>query len=32
LGSKFVISLPAADETIDTPLPAAFDAARPALE
>ncbi len=32
LGSKFVISLPAADETDTTPLPAAFDAARPALE
>jgi len=32
LGSKFVISLPAADETIATPLPAPFDAARPALE
>lgn len=32
LGSKFVISLPAADETDTTPLPAPFDAARPALE
>lgn len=32
LGSKFVISLPAADETATTPLPAAYDAARPALE
>lgn len=32
-GTKFVISLPAADETIATPIPAAaFDAARPALE
>jgi len=32
-GTKFVISLPAADETIATPLPPlAFDAARPALE
>lgn len=32
LGSKFVISLPAADETTPTPLPTPFDAARPALE
>ena len=32
MGSKFVISLPAADETSTTPLPAPFDAARPALE
>lgn len=32
MGTKFVISLPAADETIATPLPAPFDAARPALE
>lgn len=32
MGTKFVISLPAADETLATPLPAAFDAARPALE
>jgi signal transduction histidine kinase len=32
MGTKFVISLPAADETIATPLPAAFDAARPAME
>jgi two-component system sensor histidine kinase HydH len=32
-GTKFVISLPAADETLPTPLPlASFDAARPALE
>ena len=31
-GTKFVISLPAADETVPTPLPTAFDAARPALE
>jgi two-component system, NtrC family, sensor histidine kinase HydH len=31
-GTKFVISLPAADETEVTPLPAPFDAARPALE
>jgi signal transduction histidine kinase len=31
-GTKFVISLPAADETIATPVPAQFDAARPALE
>ena len=32
-GTKFVISLPAADETVATPLPSApFDAARPALE
>ena len=32
-GTKFVISLPAADETIATPLPLpTFDAARPALE
>ena len=31
-GSKFVISLPAADETTTTPLPAPYDAARPALE
>jgi len=30
-GTKFVISLPAADETIATSLPS-FDAARPALE
>jgi signal transduction histidine kinase len=32
MGTKFVISLPAADETLTTPLPAAFDAARPAME
>jgi signal transduction histidine kinase len=32
LGTKFVISLPAADETLATPLPTPFDAARPALE
>jgi signal transduction histidine kinase len=32
LGSKFVISLPAADETLATPVPTTFDAARPALE
>lgn len=32
MGTKFVISLPAADETLATPLPATFDAARPALE
>ena len=32
MGTKFVISLPAADETLATPLPAAFDAARPAME
>jgi two-component system, NtrC family, sensor histidine kinase HydH len=32
MGTKFVISLPAADETIATPVPAQFDAARPALE
>ena len=31
-GTKFVISLPAADETIATPVPTPFDAARPALE
>jgi signal transduction histidine kinase len=33
MGTKFVVSLPAADEAIATPLPSAsFDAARPALE
>jgi len=31
-GTKFVISLPAADETLATPVPTTFDAARPALE
>ncbi len=30
-GTKFVISLPAADETLATPIPSTFDAARPAL-
>jgi signal transduction histidine kinase len=32
MGTKFVISLPAADETLATPIPTPFDAARPALE
>jgi two-component system sensor histidine kinase HydH len=31
-GTKFVISLPAADEALATPVPTTFDAARPALE